>query len=148
MKKNTASKRTKEITDEIIPEILPIPKAHVYPWISLGLCHHTLGNIVYKCNKCEAMMWLDERINKSVRLPEFSTCCANGKVILPSLQELLSPLNTLLTESDSRSRLFRQNIQMYNSALSFTSMGAKVDQKLLVPVVFIVFVFMAKCIIE
>jgi hypothetical protein len=27
----TPSKRTKEITDEIIPEISPIPKACVYP---------------------------------------------------------------------------------------------------------------------
>ena len=30
-KENTPSKRTKEITDEIIPEISPIPKARVYP---------------------------------------------------------------------------------------------------------------------
>jgi hypothetical protein len=28
---------------------------------------------------------------------------------------------------DQQSRLFRQNIRMYNSALSFTSMGAKID---------------------
>jgi len=85
--------------------------------------------MVYKCNKCEAMMWLDERINKSARLPEFSICCAKGKVILPSLQELPPPLNILLTGTDSRSCAFRQNIRMYNSALSFTSIGAKIDQQ-------------------
>src|SRR5204863_6749848 len=96
-------KRTKEITDEV-SELSQIPKARVYPWISLGLRRHTLGNMIYKCSKCGAMMWLDEKINTSVRLPEFSTCCAKGKVILPSLQELPSPLNTLLTESDPRSR--------------------------------------------
>ena len=84
-KENTApSKRTKEITDEI-NELSPIPKARVYPWISLGLYHHTLGNMIYKCSECEAMMWLDERITNSVKLPIFSTCCAKGKVILPSL---------------------------------------------------------------
>src|SRR5277367_1306695 len=84
-KENTApSKRTKEITDEI-PELLPVPKARIYPWISLGLHHHTLGNMTYKCSECKAIMWLNERINKSARLPKFSTCCANGKVILPSL---------------------------------------------------------------
>ncbi len=128
-KENTApSKRTKEITDEI-NEISPVPKARVYPWISLGLRHHTLGNMTYKCNKCEAMMWLDERVTNSVKLPVFSTCCARGKVILPSLQELPSPLNTLLTGTDSRSCTFRQNIRMYNSALSFTSIGAKIDQQ-------------------
>jgi hypothetical protein len=127
-KENTApSKRTKEITDEII-ELSSVPKARVYPWISLELRRHTLGNMTYKCSKCGAMMWLDERINKSTRLPEFSTCCAKGKVILPSLQELPPPLNTLLTETDPRSCTFRKNIRMYNSALSFTSIGAKIDQ--------------------
>ncbi|CAB5217443.1 unnamed protein product [Rhizophagus irregularis] len=44
-------KRTKEVTDEII-ELLPIPKARIYPWISLGLHRHTLGNMTYKCNEC------------------------------------------------------------------------------------------------
>ena len=34
-KENTAPKRTKEITDEII-EISQIPKAHVYSWIHLN----------------------------------------------------------------------------------------------------------------
>ena len=63
-------------------------------------------------------MWLDEKINKSARFPEFSTCCAKGKVILPPLQKLPSPLDILLTGNDSRSRLFKQNIRMYNSALS------------------------------
>src|SRR3954454_2296940 len=127
-KENTAlPKRTKEITDEII-ELSPVPKARIYPWISLGLCRHTLGNMTYRCNKCGAMMWLDERINQSKRLPVFSTCCAKGKVILPSLQELPSPLNILLTGTDPRSYTFRQNIRMYNSALSFTSIGANIDQ--------------------
>ena len=121
-------KRTKEITDEI-NELSQIPKARVYPWISLGLYRHTLGNMIHKCRKCGAMMWLDEKINKSARFPEFSTCCAKGKVILPPLQKLPSPLDILLTENDSRSRLFKQNIRMYNSALSFTSIGVKVDQE-------------------
>ena len=75
------------------------------------------------------MIWLDERINKSMRSPIFTICCAKGKVILPPLQDLPSPLDTLLTETDLRSHLFRQNIRMYNSALSFTSMGAKIDHQ-------------------
>ena len=62
-KENVIPKRTKQITDEIHEESL-IPKAHVYPWTSFGLHHHTLGNMVHKCNKCGAMMWLDEKINK------------------------------------------------------------------------------------
>ncbi|CAB5131644.1 unnamed protein product [Rhizophagus irregularis] len=68
--------------------------------------------------------------NKSVKLPVFSTYCAKGKVILPFLQELPSPLNILLTRTDLRSCTFRQNIRMYNSALSFTSIGAKINQQI------------------
>ena len=122
------AKRTKEITNEI-SELSQIPKARVYPWISLGLHRHTLGNMIHKCRKCGAMMWLDEKINKSAKFPEFSICCAKGKVILPPLQKLPSPLDILLTGNDSRSRLFKQNIRMYNSALSFTSIGVNVDQE-------------------
>ena len=111
-KENTAPpKRTKEITDETI-ELLTIPKARIYLWISLGLHHHTLDNMTHKCSECGAIMWLDERINKSARSPKFSTCCANGKVILPFLQELPSPLNTFLTGTDPCSCTFRQNIRM------------------------------------
>src|SRR3989440_9559021 len=146
--KNTVPpKRTKEITDEI-SELSQIPKARVYPWISLGLHRHTLGNMIHKCRKCGAMMWLDEKINKSARFPEFSTCCAKGKVILPPLQKLPSPLDILLTENDSHSHLFKQNIRMYNSALSFTSIGVKVDQEVTGTRVFILFEFMKTCIIE
>ena len=104
-KENTAPLRRKEITDEI-NEISPIPKARVYSWISLGLHHHTLGNMTYRCNECGAMMWLNEKVTKSVRLPVFSTCCARGKVILPPLQELPPPLNILLTGTDLHSRTF------------------------------------------
>ena len=48
--------------------------------------------------------------------------------MLPSLQELPLPLNTLLTGTDPRSRLFRQNIRMYNSTLFFIFIGVKIDQ--------------------
>ena len=86
--------------------------------------------MTYKCSECKAIMWLDERINKSARSPKFSTCCANGKVILPPLQELPSPLNTFLTGTDPCSCTFKQNIRMYNSALSFISIRAKIDQQI------------------
>ena len=121
-------KRTKETARNV--ELLQIPKARIYPWISFGLQRHTLGCMNYKCNDCRAMMWIDEKVNKSIRLPIFTTCCARGKVALPPLQELPYPLNILLIETDLRSRLFRQNIRMYNSALSFTSLGVKIDQQI------------------
>ncbi|CAH1763399.1 13642_t:CDS:2, partial [Entrophospora sp. SA101] len=45
-------------------------------------------------------------------------------------KELPYPLNTLLTRTDPSARLFRKNIRLYNSALTFTSMGAKVDHSI------------------
>src|SRR3954454_12391466 len=83
-----STKRTKRTT-EIIS--LQIPKARIYPWISFGLNRHSLGNMNYRCSNCGAMMWLNERINKSVNPPKFTTCCANGKVMLLLLQELPIP---------------------------------------------------------
>jgi hypothetical protein len=118
-------KRKENIEVDEPSSITPI--ARVYPWTSNGLDRHTLGDMNYECQNCGAMMWLNERVNKSARSPVFTTCCAKGKILLPPLQDLLPPLDRLLTELDQNSRLFRQNIRMYNSALSFTSIGAKID---------------------
>ncbi|CAG8841799.1 40444_t:CDS:1, partial [Gigaspora margarita] len=83
---------------------IEIPKARVYLWTSYGLQRYTLGSMDPRCSKCGALMWLDERItNKSIRSPIFSTCCANGKVSLPPLQELPPPFDFLLTGTDPRS---------------------------------------------
>ena len=120
----------KRVINDIDIDISHIPKARVYPWTSDGLSRHTLGSMNHKCQYCGANMWLDERTNRHIRSPVFSTCCAKGRVILPPLQELLPPLDILLTGNNSRSRLFHENIQMYNSALSFTSIGAKIDRQI------------------
>ncbi len=89
------------------------PKACIYPWISHRLDRHTLGNMDHECRNCGAMMWLDERVNVSVTSPAFTICCAKGKILLPSLQELLPPLDRLLIGMDHHARLFQQNIRMY-----------------------------------
>ncbi|CAB4419741.1 unnamed protein product [Rhizophagus irregularis] len=89
--------------DEIneLPKIL---KARIYPWIQDGLERHTLGNMDHECFNCGAMMWLDERVNISTKLPVFATCCAKGKILLPPMQGLLPPLDRLLTGMDSHAR--------------------------------------------
>ncbi|CAG8689944.1 17459_t:CDS:1 [Cetraspora pellucida] len=108
-----------------------VSKAQIYPWTSVGLDRHTLGSMKHRCRKCRALLWIDERLlNSSTRSPVFTTCYAGGKILLPPLQELPSPLNTLLTRTDQRARLFKQNIKMYNSALSFTSLGANIDHSI------------------
>ncbi|CAG8741012.1 17716_t:CDS:2, partial [Cetraspora pellucida] len=88
--------------------IIPLKqfKARIYLWSSRSLDQHSLGFIDYRF---------------------FTTCCAEGKVSLPPFQELPKSLKMLLIGTDSSAHLFRQNIRMYNSALAFTSMGAKLD---------------------
>ena len=76
------------------------------------------------------MMWLDERVNRSVRSPVFAICYVKEKVIISFFQELPPPLDILLIRRDLCSRSFHQNIRMYNSALSFTSIGIKIDHQI------------------
>jgi len=60
--------------------------------------------------------------------PQFSLCCENGKVLLPSLLVTPQELKGLLTSKDASAVKFRDQIRMYNSMLAFTSLGAKVDE--------------------
>ena len=55
---------------------------------------------------CEVMMWLNERVNVSVTSPVFITCYTKGKILLPSLQELLPLLDKLFIEIDHHACLF------------------------------------------
>ena len=81
------------------------------------------------CRDCEAYMWIEERrCTSAKRFPKFSVCCAQGKVLLPALQQPSPALYSLLTGDDTKSSNFRQKIRSYNSALAFTSMGAKIDE--------------------
>ncbi|XLU71680.1 hypothetical protein S245_030733, partial [Arachis hypogaea] len=47
-----------------------------------------LGHPIYQCLHCQALMWLDECLEKSRRSsnPIFSLCCMEGKVELPFLK--------------------------------------------------------------
>ncbi|RIB28178.1 hypothetical protein C2G38_2158613 [Gigaspora rosea] len=64
-----------------------IPRARVYPFDSSRLNRHSLGRMNHSCVHCGALKWIDERCpNTSKRSPEFATCCARGKVLLPNIQ--------------------------------------------------------------
>ncbi|CAJ0629086.1 3637_t:CDS:2 [Entrophospora sp. SA101] len=119
---------------EVVIHLTTVPlktlKARIYPWSSQGLDRHSLGSMNHRCNCCGALLWIDERTGTSTRSPVFTTCCAKGKVFLPPIEELPYPLNILLTRTDPSARSFRKNIRSYNSALAFTSMGAKVDHSI------------------
>jgi hypothetical protein len=46
-------------------------------------------------------MWIKERLAKSSNNnPQFSLCCENGKVLLPSLPATLQELEVLLTSKE------------------------------------------------
>ena len=50
-----------------------------------------------------------------------------GKVELPLLNKPFTLLQALLNGEDHRSKLFLQNIRIYNNMFSFTSIGGKID---------------------
>ncbi|KAI0702082.1 hypothetical protein C8Q76DRAFT_659919, partial [Earliella scabrosa] len=82
------------------------------------------------CALCGALHWLDERLARSSAIhPRFSTCCDQGQVQLASIPPPPPLLLRLLTSQDSDSVEFRLHIRRYNAALSFISLGTRIDEK-------------------
>jgi hypothetical protein len=76
-------------------------------------------------------MWYQERRQKckETTSPKFQMCCGHGKVQLPLLKQPPQILGKLLFDTKSKeSKLFQQNIRMYNSMFAFTSPGMKFDK--------------------
>ncbi|CAK8563300.1 unnamed protein product [Lathyrus sativus] len=93
--------------------------------------YYDIGDPLVECRYCKAMMWYQERMNKSSHSanPKFSLCCGNGKVELPLLKQPPPLLAHLLFDEDIVSRKFQQQIRIYNMMFSFTSPGAKLDNR-------------------
>ncbi|XP_026419934.1 uncharacterized protein LOC113315906 [Papaver somniferum] len=102
------------LTSDVIPEALY--------WRATTTCPH-----------CQAMMWDEERVNKSQKKqpPEFSICCGKGAVKLPLLKEAPEFLKKLMQYVDDgpQASNFRLNIRAYNSMFAFTSHGSKVSKE-------------------
>ena len=86
------------------------------------------------CRHCSSKFWLCEKTSGAVGSPNFKQCCSDGKEVLPIMGDLttIPEILHLFEGNDNLSRDFRDNIRAYNSLLSFTSCGAKVDESLLV----------------
>jgi hypothetical protein len=98
-----------------------------------GLCH-TLGEMTIVCGKCGALHFLEERAaSSSCTNPQFTLCCAQGKVTLPPLAPPPKPLERLFTSNEADAKDFRQRIHSYNNALTFMSMGANLDTSVAQP---------------
>jgi len=95
---------------------------------------HNLGEMTTVCGKCGALHFLEERVAlSSCANPQFTLCCAQGKVTLPPLAPPPEPLKWLLTGKETDAKDFRQHIRSYNSALAFTSVGANLDTSVAQP---------------
>ena len=90
-----------------------------------------IGPPTRKCGKCDAIMWNEERNNKTCtrKEPTFSLCCRNGQVHIDKEPPPPEPLASLLNGGE-KSKHFKQNIRVYNCMFSFTSTGGKVDNKI------------------
>ncbi|KAK9705328.1 hypothetical protein RND81_07G048700 [Saponaria officinalis] len=91
-----------------------------------------IGEAKLKCKYCGAMMWGKERTqtDQDSNKLEFSLCCMHGDVKLPPLKQPPESLTLLLSNSDTKSRHFLDNIRAYNMMFSFTSMGGKIDSSI------------------
>ncbi|KAK3806100.1 MAG: hypothetical protein J3Q66DRAFT_267060, partial [Benniella sp.] len=90
---------------------------------------HRIGSMV-QCNHCKAFVWIQESLKSSkASNPLFSICCQHGEVNLPPIRTAPGLLELIAGETND-SRTFRSKIRLYNSALSFTSMGVNVDREL------------------
>ncbi|KAK4509475.1 uncharacterized protein ATC70_007827 [Mucor velutinosus] len=88
-----------------------------------------LGGMDALCSKCGAYMWIDERKQRTTRAsPTFQICCQDGQAILKPVHHFPELIVNLLSSNDDVSKEFKSNIRAYNSALSFTSMNATLDQ--------------------
>lgn len=87
-----------------------------------------LGKPDKMCPKCKAVMWNEERNNKSVKnsAPTFSLCCRDGQVVLDPEMQPPHFLASLLSGGEKSSN-FQRNIRSYNSMFQFTSIGGKID---------------------
>ena len=84
-----------------------------------------------RCAHCDTLHWIEECNTSSPRTrPNFTACCSCGKVTLPPLAQPLSPLRDLLEGQTPEAKQFHNQIQKYNNAFVFTSVGAKIDQSM------------------
>lgn len=90
--------------------------------------YDSLGPPTEVCEYCNAIFWKEERVNKNhvKDAPLFSMCCNKGLISLPPSNSTPSYLLTLHNDKVMGPR-FRRSIRIYNSMLSFTSMGGNID---------------------
>ncbi|XP_057465712.1 uncharacterized protein LOC130755327 [Actinidia eriantha] len=96
------------------------------------LDRHFLGRMDVACPNCLVLHWIDEKLaNSTLSCPRFGTCCLQGKIHLPLLRNPPPQLQVLYDGNNDQSKSFRKYAREYNAANAFTSLGAKMDSRLL-----------------
>ena len=87
----------------------------------------SIGDMVEVFSAGSAKMWKNETHSGSATagVLKFSTCCNQGKVVLPPISDAPVVLQNLMLDTTPEAKGFRDNIRAYNSSLAFTSLGAK-----------------------
>ena len=102
---------------------------------------HYLGPMIYRCTICQAKHFKGEMNSRKT----FKSCCYNGHVLLdpPEYPALLRDLMSNTQHPFYNN--FRQNIRSFNSALSFASMGANLEDLSGLKFVLLIVYFWLKC---
>ena len=86
---------------------------------------HYAGELNQICVNCSAMHFKDEAHRRRM----YKSCCHFGKLAYTPRDSYPEYLRSLFTDTASSDhKNFKANIRSYNSALSFASMGANVEQ--------------------
>ena len=87
--------------------------------------------MTFPCSYCSAKFWQSEKLSISTKdWFNFSLCCGQGKVVLPTLATPPEMLRRLLTTADKQDRNFRDHIRVYNSVLVFASLDVNLVREL------------------
>ena len=84
-----------------------------------------IGEMVYQCEFCAALFWIEEKTSGSRQNPKYNKCCANGKIKLNPYEDLPDELTRIIT-STQKNNYFGQ-IRAFNCNFSFISIGAKAN---------------------
>ena len=82
---------------------------------------YEMGELNLKCFNCGAVHFVEQK-GRTVH-----TCCQNGKITLPPLNEYPPELESLLKGDSEEAKHFRDHIRAYNSSFGFATFGAHID---------------------
>lgn len=95
-----------------------------------AVLYFNLGYLSFPCTHCHALHWsIETTTNRSINNGRYESCCKKGSIVLPFFRSVPPPLAMLLRSPAAAAKAFRLNIRRYNSALTFTSMIYRKDDR-------------------